>query len=248
MEQERQVGLPSARERQMGLRAAISNTENLLRNVDPSVTGRTQGSLVTEAQRSKIVQNERQPYAEQFREQSRALEGETANLADLSSRAMSGTQMALGEQSAQERQLQELYQTLYGREQAEEEKRRWEQQQAEARRQWEAQQAESIRQFNEGQRASQAQAAALRGQQDALARAFQTRDMSVPSAPAAGGQRYAPGASPQEVQRLATASRAPSTFSASNIANAFSGGYFGKPGQAIAKHGPLALLGKGVFW
>lgn len=43
------------------LRTLTNNLRTSIENVDPSVTGRTSGSLVTEAQRGKIVNNERAP-------------------------------------------------------------------------------------------------------------------------------------------------------------------------------------------
>lgn len=75
-------GIPEIRSRVAGLRTTLSNTESALNAVDPSVTGRTQGSLVTEAQRSKQVANERAPITEQYGQQSRALGTESANLSD----------------------------------------------------------------------------------------------------------------------------------------------------------------------
>lgn len=116
-EEETKLGIPSAQQRLTGLRGAISNTENLLRNVDPSVTGRTAGTFTTEAQRQKIVAQERAPISDQFREQSRALEGETANVADLSTRALNAARLGLSEQDAQENSLRTLYASLYQREQ-----------------------------------------------------------------------------------------------------------------------------------
>lgn len=115
-EQENRLGVSGVRERQAGLRGAIQNTENLLKQVDPSVTGRTSGSLVTEAQRTKMVSNERAPIADQFSEQSRALEGETANLADLSNSARTAASLALSADDQQQNYLQSLYQTTYGQE------------------------------------------------------------------------------------------------------------------------------------
>lgn len=162
-ESETRLGLPSSRERLAGLRGAISNTENLLRNVDPSVTGRTQGSLVTEAQRNRMVANERAPIADQFREQSRALEGETANLSELGQRSMAEAQLGIGEQQAQEQSLQGLYNLLFGREQEEEKNKQW----------WE--------QFNEGKRQADRQANELAAQTAALRNAIKTSNQ-VPTA------------------------------------------------------------------
>lgn len=75
-------GVPEIRSRVSGLRTTLTNTENALNAVDPSVTGRTQGSLVTEAQRSKQVANERAPIAEQYGAFSRSLADTQSNLSD----------------------------------------------------------------------------------------------------------------------------------------------------------------------
>lgn len=116
---EKRLGLPSAQQRLMGLRGAITNTEELLRNVDPSVTGRTAGTFTTEAQRQKLVSNERAPISSQLVEQGRALEGETANISDLSQRALTQTQLAAEADDKRINSLQNMYDTLYRREQDE---------------------------------------------------------------------------------------------------------------------------------
>lgn len=135
-EQENRLGVSGVRERQAGLRGAIQNTENLLKQVDPSVTGRTSGSLVTEAQRTKMVTNERAPIADQFSEQSRALEGETANLSDLSGSARTAAQLAISADDQQQNYLKDLYQTTYQLEKDEEDRIRKEREAAEAIRQF----------------------------------------------------------------------------------------------------------------
>ncbi len=48
------------------LRTLTSNLESSINNVDPSVSGRTQGSLVTEAQRQRIVNSERDPLLKDY--------------------------------------------------------------------------------------------------------------------------------------------------------------------------------------
>lgn len=58
------LGVSDARTRVQGLRTAMLDNENLLNNVEGSVTGRTQNSLVTEAQRQRLVSTEKQPLAE----------------------------------------------------------------------------------------------------------------------------------------------------------------------------------------
>lgn len=140
-EQENKLGVSGVRQRQAGLRGAIQNTENLLKQVDPSVTGRTSGSLVSEAQRTKMVANERAPIADQFSEQSRALEGETANLSDLSSSARTAAQLAISADDQQQNYLQSLYQTTYQRERDEQERQERERQRQEEQRRAAAQEA-----------------------------------------------------------------------------------------------------------
>lgn len=137
-ESEERLGIPTATQRQVGLRGAITNTENLIRGVDPSVSGRTQGSLVSEAQKQRLIAMEREPLSDQFREQSRALEGETASIADLQRRASQEAQLAIAADDAAENASRGLYQTLYQREQddiaRQERERAFQAQQAEARR------------------------------------------------------------------------------------------------------------------
>lgn len=77
-----QYGVPEMRQQVAGLNTTITNTQNALNNVDPSVTGRTQGSLVTEAQREKQVNNERAPIAQQLTSQQGALGTATNGLSD----------------------------------------------------------------------------------------------------------------------------------------------------------------------
>lgn len=75
-----QFGVPEMRGRVANLRTTLTNTENALNAVDPSVTGRTSRSLVTEAQRSAIVNKEREPIAAQYGSQARLLGDESQNL------------------------------------------------------------------------------------------------------------------------------------------------------------------------
>lgn len=70
---ESKYGVSGLNSQLTALRSITGNLENSIRSVDPSVTGRTQGSLVTEAQRSKIVNNERAPLMDDYREASQEL-------------------------------------------------------------------------------------------------------------------------------------------------------------------------------
>jgi len=100
------------------------------------VTGRTSGSLVTEAQKQRLVSLERQPLDETFRTQSQALQGEESNLANLERNALTEAQLAMSADDQQQNNLQGIYSMLYQREadaRAEAER------QAESRRQAQAQ-------------------------------------------------------------------------------------------------------------
>lgn len=80
-------GVGDIQNRVSGLRTTLSNTETALNNVDPSVTGRTSNSLVTEAQRQRMVNQERAPIAAQYGDQTRALSNESANLGEAQKQA-----------------------------------------------------------------------------------------------------------------------------------------------------------------
>lgn len=138
-ERETSLGVPTSQQRLVGLRGAIQNTENLLKGVDPSVSGRTQGSLVTEAQKQRLISLEREPIAGQLNDQNRSLENENANYNELSRRALQDAQLQIASDDQQQNSLQGLYGTLYQREQddiaRQERERAFQAQQAEARRQ-----------------------------------------------------------------------------------------------------------------
>lgn len=106
-----------SRQRLVGLRSAIMGTEGALNAVDPSVTGRTSNSLVTEAQRSKMVANERAPIAEQYSQQQGALGNENSNYSDLQGQASKEAQLRLTGDDTKRSALQSLYDNLYKREQ-----------------------------------------------------------------------------------------------------------------------------------
>lgn len=129
-EQKKKLGVDDVNSRVGKLRTAIINTENLLEGVDDSVTGRTSGTLTTDAARSRIVNLERQPVAKTLATQQSGLSAEQANLEALTSQAMQGAQLQYQGDSDQETFLSNLYNTLFGKEQADEERRRYEQDRA----------------------------------------------------------------------------------------------------------------------
>jgi len=236
-EAEGRLGLPSAQQRLVGLRSAIGNTENLLRGVEGSVTGRTQGSLVTEAQRQRLVNLERQPISDDFREQSRALEGEQSNLSELTGRAMQQAQLGMGEQSSREQYLKSIYDTLFGRETAEKEEKRWwedfNRRKMESDRTFQAQMSEAA-----ASRAAASQQGAFLRQQYADQRAEAERQAAI-------------GAEAQRQSNLKSTRTAANTANeqvARNTVNSRynTGNVFSSFGNYIADRGPLALLG-GLF-
>jgi hypothetical protein len=133
-------GVDSVNSRIKDLRGAITNTEGLLGGVDSSVTGRTSGTLTTEAARQRIVANERQPISETLATQQSGLSNESANLQNLQGQATTDAQLAYSGQQDQLSYLKNIYDTLFAKEQA--------QQAAELERQ---KFEEAKREFNAGQ-------------------------------------------------------------------------------------------------
>lgn len=112
-----QFGVPEIRNTVSGLRTTVANTTNALNNVDPSVTGRTQGSLVTEAQRQRQVSNERAPIADQLQSQGSQLSDQEKALQDALSQATTQSSNQVNDYEAGRSRLQSEYDTAYKREQ-----------------------------------------------------------------------------------------------------------------------------------
>lgn len=136
-EQRQALGADAARQTVTGLRGAINNTTKLLQQVAPSIMGRTGSSLVTSAQANKQIQNEQAPISQNLSDQSREYGQASQDLGDIESRAAQAASGMYQGQQDKLSYLQNLYNTLYQREQAAEQARR-----AELERQ------EQIRQFN----------------------------------------------------------------------------------------------------
>lgn len=141
-------GVPEIRSRVAGLRTTLGNTEAALNAVDPSVTGRTSRSLVTEAQRQRIVANERQPLAQQYSSQSGALTTESANLNDQQSAAKLLAEQKINDYTTGRNALQSQYDIAYTAEQNAKAQEMARQQAAEQRRQYDLSLAEQKRQAN----------------------------------------------------------------------------------------------------
>ena len=110
-------GVPEIRNRVSGLRTTLGNTEAALNAVDPSVTGRTSQSLVTEAQRQRMVAKEREPIASQYGDISRTLGTESANLNDAERSAREIGSGMINDYNTGRQALQSRYESTYGAEQ-----------------------------------------------------------------------------------------------------------------------------------
>ncbi len=136
----KEYGIPEIRQNVAGLRTTVANTTAALNNVDPSVTGRTQGSLVTEAQRQRQVVNERAPIAGQLTTFGGQLGDQERTLAENTGLATTKATNRVNDYTTGRLALQSQYDNEYKREQDT------------ASREAERQAfAESQRQFNEGQ-------------------------------------------------------------------------------------------------
>lgn len=110
-------GVPEIRNTVSGLRTTVANTTNALNEVDPSVTGRTQGSLVTEAQRAAQVNNERAPIAQNLTDENNSLNENQQALTDALGEATTSANNAVSDYNSGRTALQDEYNDTYQREQ-----------------------------------------------------------------------------------------------------------------------------------
>lgn len=113
-----QFGVPEIRKSVADMRTTIANTQNSLKAVEPSVTGRTSRSLVTEAGRQKQVATERAPIAEQLAGQNDALGQQSTMLNEANNQAMQLATNRVNDWNTGRQALQSQYDTTYSREQA----------------------------------------------------------------------------------------------------------------------------------
>lgn len=135
--QRQQLGVNAAQDTVTGLRGAINNTTKLLKQVAPSVMGRTANSLVTNAQATGQIANEQRPIAQNLSEQGSQYSEANNNLSQLNQRAQEAASGIYAGQQDKLSYAQNLYNTLYQKERD-----------AQAAQQAEADRQESIRQFN----------------------------------------------------------------------------------------------------
>jgi hypothetical protein len=132
---QQELGVSDAQKRANELKQLTTSTENLIRGVDPSVTGRLQGGLATEAQRQRLVAMETAPLSDLYRTQTGAYETAQSDYNDLYNKANTLASTKYQGDSDKYNSLKDIYGTLTAKEQADEDKRRWEAQMAESKRQ-----------------------------------------------------------------------------------------------------------------
>lgn len=147
-QQKQQLGVNAAQDTLTGLRGAINNTTKLLNQVAPSVMGRTGNSLVTQAQAGRIIQNEQAPISQNLTQENTQYNQGTQDLSTLEQRAQEAASGIYQGQQNKLSYMQNLYNTLFQREQT-----------AQAAKQAAADRAEKIREFNASLAASRSAAA-----------------------------------------------------------------------------------------
>lgn len=116
-EQNQAAGVDAAQQTLTGLRGAISNTTNLLRQVAPSIMGRTANSLVTSAQATRQIGNEQAPIQQNLQDEGTQYGNATQDYQTATDKAKTATDLLYQGQQDKMSYLQNLYSTLYGNEQ-----------------------------------------------------------------------------------------------------------------------------------
>lgn len=158
-------------------RQAVQGTQTALNNVDSSVTGRTSGSLVSEAQRQRLSAMERTPLMQQFGQLSDVYGNNQSDYQNVMSQAQSKAGMGYQSQQDSLASLQNIWNmanTNYG--------------QAQGKATQAASDAQWWQGFQEQQRQFEAQQAAARAAMDAQNRQFQ---MSLQNSNAAAAKTAA---------------------------------------------------------
>jgi hypothetical protein len=138
---QQELGVQSEQERVAGLRSELAGTQELLKSIGPSVTGRTAGTLTTEGQRTALVAREREPVVEQLGEVQGAFGTAQASLADLISQAQTQAQLGIQGQTQELTALQDVYDRLFQQETEAQRRREAEREFEEMQRQFDEQMA-----------------------------------------------------------------------------------------------------------
>lgn len=116
-EQNQATGVNAAQQTLTGLRGAIANTTNLLQQVAPSIMGRTANSLVTSAQANHQIANEQAPIQQDLSTEGTQYGNATQDYTNATQQAQTAANLEYSGQKDQQSYLQNLYDTLYGKEQ-----------------------------------------------------------------------------------------------------------------------------------
>lgn len=116
--QNKALGVDTAQSTVSGLRGAIDNTTKLLSQVAPSVMGRTANSLVTDAQASRQIQNEQAPLSTNLNQENTSYNNANSDLTKLEGEAQTAASGIYQGQQDKVTQAQNLYNALFGKEQA----------------------------------------------------------------------------------------------------------------------------------
>lgn len=173
---EAELGVQGARDTASRTKQALNLTQGLINNLPGSVTGRTQGSLVSEAQRQRLLANEMQPLTNQYNIQGGQYSDQQNALNALLGQAAQKSGLQYQSQTDRYNQLNDIYKTLlgqqntaYGQLSSAQEMRNFYLGQQESVRQFNEQLAESRRQADiaAAERASERQLQITRGQEAA---------------------------------------------------------------------------------
>lgn len=132
---QQQYGVPDSSARLSTIRGLVGNLQSSVNAVDPSVTGRTSGSFVTEGQRQALVNKERTPILGQLGEENTALGNEQQNFNTSSSLASQLASSVLSQDQTKYQGLLDQYNAAVASEKAAEDKRQFEATLAEQKRQ-----------------------------------------------------------------------------------------------------------------
>jgi hypothetical protein len=140
-EAQNQYDIPGYTSRLSTLRGLVGNLTSSVNAVDPSVTGRTSGSFVTEGQRSALVNKERAPILSDLGTEQNALGTEQTGFNTASGLASQLASSVLSQDQTKYQSLLDQYNGAVASEQAAEQKRQYEADLAEKQREFNAQQA-----------------------------------------------------------------------------------------------------------
>lgn len=116
-EQNGALGVDAAQQKVSGLRTAINNTTTLLKQVAPSIMGRTADSLVTNAQATRQIANESAPINDTLLQQNQDYNTANDDYTRTSSKAQQLADVKITGQNNQRSYLMDLYKTALSSEQ-----------------------------------------------------------------------------------------------------------------------------------